>query len=86
MPPGATSKATALQDAQALAATRKNFDNLTAEFKAISAASVPLSQEIMALDQGQASLQAWRQAVNEEYISILRSLLLRVANRHRASC
>ena len=79
IPPGKTPKATVAQDAQTLAATRKNFDDLTAKFKAISAASVPLSQEIMALDQGQASLQAWRRAVNEEYISILRSLLLRVA-------
>jgi len=52
---------------------------VTAKFKAISAASVPLSQEMMALEQGQASLQAWRRAVDEEYRSILRSLLVRVA-------
>jgi hypothetical protein len=79
IPPGATSKATAAADAEALVATRKDFDALTAEFKAISAASVPLSQEMMAIEQGQASLQAWSRAVNEEYTSILRSLLLRVA-------
>ncbi len=79
MPPGTTPKATTAQNAQTLAVTRKNFDDLTAKFKAISAASVPLSQEMMAIEQGQASLQAWRRAVNEEYISILRSLLLRVA-------
>ncbi len=76
--PGATHKSNAAEDAQALAATRKSFDALTAKFKAISAASVPLSQEMMALDQGQASLQAWRRAVDDEYKSILRSLLLRV--------
>jgi len=70
---------TAAQDALALTATRKNFDAVTAKFKAISAASVPLSQEMAALEQGQASLQAWRRAVDEEYRSILRSLLLRVA-------
>jgi small-conductance mechanosensitive channel len=77
--PHAIPKQTAAQNAQALAATRKSFDSLTARFKAISAASVPLSQEMTALDQGQASLQAWRRAVDEEYRSILRSLLLRVA-------
>ena len=77
--PHAQPRATAAEDAQALAATRKSFDALTAKFKAISAASVPLSQEMMALDQGQASLQAWRLAVDDEYTSILRSLLLRVA-------
>ena len=71
--------ANASQNAQALAATRSDFDALTARFKAISAASVPLSQEIMALNQAQASLQAWRQAVDDEYKSILRSLLVRVA-------
>ena len=76
--PAVLPEANAVQDAQALAATRKSFDTLTAKFKAISAASVPLSQEMMALDQGRASLQAWRQAVDEEYTSIMRSLLLRV--------
>jgi len=77
--PKPTAAPTSAQDAQALAATRKNFDAVTAKFKAISAASVPLSQEMTALEQGQASLQAWRRAVDEEYRSILRSLLLRVA-------
>ena len=60
------------------AETRAAFDRLTATFNALAASSVPLSQEIMTLEQGEASLQAWRRAVNDEYISILRSLLLRV--------
>ncbi len=77
--PAAPVKANAAQDAQALAITRANFDGLTTRFKAISAASVPLSEEMMALDQVQASLQAWRQAVDDEYKSILRSLLVRVS-------
>ena len=77
----ATAKATTTAPAQAaadLAATRKTFDTLTATFKAISSASVPLSQEIMTLEQSQASLQAWHRAVDEEYKSILSSLLVRV--------
>ena len=61
-----------------LAATRKNFDTLTARFKEISTASVPLSQEIVSIEQSQASLQAWYRAVAEEYSSILWSLLARV--------
>lgn len=61
-----------------LTATRKNFDTLTTSFKAISAASVPLSQEIVAIEQSQAGLQAWHRAVAEEYTSILWSLLARV--------
>jgi small-conductance mechanosensitive channel len=64
--------------ASALASTRKSFDELTATFNSLSGAAVPLSQEIMTLEQCRAGLQAWRAAVNQEYISILRSLLLRV--------
>lgn len=60
------------------AATRKSFDQLTTSFKALSGAAVPLSQETVTLEEDRASLQAWRVAVNNEYISILRSLLLRV--------
>ncbi len=77
--PVAAPNANAAVSAQALAVTRQDFDALTAKFKAISAASIPLSQEMMALEQDQASLRAWRRAVNEEYTSILRSLLVRVA-------
>ncbi len=61
-----------------LAATRKSFDTLTANFKAISSASAPLSQEIVAIEQSQAGLQAWHRAVTEEYTSIMWSLLARV--------
>jgi small-conductance mechanosensitive channel len=76
--PNGSAKAPANPSAD-LAATRKSFDALTATFKGISGAAVPLSQEILALEQGEASLQAWRRAVDQEYTSILRSLLLRVA-------
>lgn len=60
------------------ASTRKSFDDLTTTFKALSGATVPLSQEILALDQAGASLQAWRGKVDHEYNAILKSLLLRV--------
>jgi small-conductance mechanosensitive channel len=70
----------AAQAASTAAATQAAFNQLTATFKALSASGVPLSQEILALEQDQAGLQAWRSAVNDEYRSILRSLLLRVAS------
>jgi small-conductance mechanosensitive channel len=58
--------------------TQATFLALTERFKAISGASVPLSQESLALEQAQASLQAWRATVNDEYLSILRWLVLRI--------
>jgi hypothetical protein len=61
------------------AATRKSFDALTRTFKNLSGTVIPLSEEIVALEQARAGLEAWRNAVNQEYLSILRSLLLRVA-------
>ncbi|HEY2017890.1 MAG TPA: hypothetical protein VGH38_30510, partial [Bryobacteraceae bacterium] len=74
----AAKQAAAASAATTLAATKKSFDELTATFKGLSSAAVPLSQEISALDESRASLQAWRTAVNTEYTSILRWLLLRV--------
>jgi small-conductance mechanosensitive channel len=57
---------------------RQTFDELTNTFKGISAASVPLSEEILTLEESQANLNAWRDAVNAEYLTIFRSLLVRV--------
>jgi small-conductance mechanosensitive channel len=58
-----------------------NSDDLkaiTTDFKALSAATVPLSEEIIVLEQSRANLSAWKSSVTEEYNSILHSLLLRV--------
>jgi small-conductance mechanosensitive channel len=74
----AAAKAAALRDAATLAGTRNAFDALTAKFNGLASASVPLSQEIVTLEQSEAGLKAWQMAVDEEYVSILRSLLLRV--------
>jgi small-conductance mechanosensitive channel len=76
--PSTPAKIDPAQAAADLAATRKTFDTLTAEFKALAAESVPLSQELLAIEQTQASLQAWHTAADEEYKSILSSLLVRV--------
>jgi small-conductance mechanosensitive channel len=60
------------------AAPQPNFDSITTAFKALSAAAVPLSQEIIVLEQSRANLAAWQTSVDREYKSILHSLLFRV--------
>jgi len=59
-------------------ASTPNFAELTKTFKAISGASVPLSQQLILLEQSQATLRGWRSVVDSEYKSVLRTLLLRV--------
>ena len=58
---------------------RKQYDDLTLSFQSIVAASMPLSKELLVLGQMQAALHSWRASVDEEYRSILISLLVRVA-------
>jgi small-conductance mechanosensitive channel len=58
--------------------TAQDLETITATFKAVSSASVPLSQEIIVIEQSQANLAAWRGAVDREYKSILQALLLRL--------
>ncbi len=58
--------------------TRETFDSVTATFKVLSAAAVPLSQEIITLEQSRANLVGWRTAVDTEYRGVLRTLLLRI--------
>lgn len=70
--------APAISDAQQLQQMKEAFASVTATFKILSAASVPLSQEIITLEQSRANLLAWRSAVNAEYHSVLRILLLRI--------
>ena len=63
---------------QQLLLERQTFDSVTATFKVLSAVSVPLSQEIITLEQTRANLLTWRSAVDTEYRGVLRDLLLRV--------
>lgn len=57
----------------------KQYDDLTRNFQSIVAASMPLSNELLAIDEVQAALHSWRGSVDEEYRTILTSLLTRVA-------
>jgi small-conductance mechanosensitive channel len=57
---------------------RQQFEKLAARFKQIAAASIPLSQEIILLDQSGTNFLDWRQSVVHESNGILRSIVLRV--------
>ncbi len=68
----------AIPNATALANTKKTYDELTEAFTTISDVSVPISQEVLLLDQAQGNLLSWRGAVDAERATILHSLLARV--------
>ncbi len=61
-----------------IASTKKTYDQLTDAFKTISAVSIPISQEVLILEQSRSNLLSWRAAVDEERTTIIHSLLLRV--------
>lgn len=61
-----------------LVETRKTYDQLTDAFKAISGVSVPISEEMLLLEQAQGNYLSWRAAVDTERRGIIRSLLLRL--------
>lgn len=60
------------------AADRKIYDQLTDAFKTVSSVSIPISQEVLLLEQAQGNLLSWRAAVDSERSGILHSLLIRV--------
>jgi small-conductance mechanosensitive channel len=57
---------------------RRQFDQLTARFKQIAAAAVPLREETILLDQSSSNFLEWRQSVAHQSNRILRSIVLRV--------
>jgi small-conductance mechanosensitive channel len=59
--------------------TREQYDALTQRFKGISAALLPLSEEIVVLDQSQSNFVQWTKAHTTESRSILISIGTRVA-------
>ncbi len=66
-------------DPAQVAERKKNFEALTAQFKKVSAAAVPLRQEIVLLDECHGELEEWRNSIGSEYGRVLGSLLTRVA-------
>jgi small-conductance mechanosensitive channel len=67
------------QDPAGTEANRTTMNSLTAQFKQISSATLPLAQEIILLQECQASLRQWEVSVHSGYIHILESFLIRVS-------
>jgi small-conductance mechanosensitive channel len=57
---------------------KQQFEALATRFKQLASASVPLSQEIILLDQSSSNFLEWRQSILHESNGILRSIILRV--------
>lgn len=58
---------------------KDQYDALTQRFKAISAALLPLSEELLVLDQARSNLLQWRSSRTDESRTALISILSRVA-------
>jgi small-conductance mechanosensitive channel len=57
---------------------KQQYDALTARFNELSAALLPLSQEIVVLDQSRSSLLEWKRSLTSESAAMLRALIFRV--------
>jgi len=65
-------------DTQQLQAERQDFQELTERFKQLSAALLPLSQEVIVLNDSKTNFDEWRNSITRESKYVLRSVLLRV--------
>ncbi|MGE5204339.1 MAG: mechanosensitive ion channel domain-containing protein [Chlamydiota bacterium] len=63
----------------ALTQQKQQLDQLTAQFKQLSAVVLPLGKQSILLDLYSRSLNSWRDSVQSQYINALKSLALRVA-------
>jgi small-conductance mechanosensitive channel len=57
---------------------KQQYDALTARFNQLSAGLLPLSQEIVVLDQSRSNLLEWKRSLTNESAAMLRSLIFRV--------
>jgi small-conductance mechanosensitive channel len=65
-PPPASGSTTAPGQASAQAATRVDYGAMTQQFKQLASATIPLSQEILLLEQSKTNLLEWRRAIVRE--------------------
>jgi small-conductance mechanosensitive channel len=65
-------------DLSQITEARRTLQQLTAQFKQLQTAALPLRQEMILLDQVHGNLQEWRNSLLREYALVLRSLLTRV--------
>ena len=63
----------------ALPQRARDIDDLTAHFRKVSAALVPLGKMAIVLDSHRANLEEWRNAVESGYAVLLRTLVLHLA-------
>jgi len=56
----------------------QEFQTLTARFKELSAATLPLAQELLVIEQVRVNFQQWRKSILEEMKSTVRALATRV--------
>jgi small-conductance mechanosensitive channel len=66
-------------NAQALQAEQKKFQELTDRFKQISASVLPLSQEIVVLNDAKTNFEEWHGSITRESKYVLRSVVVRVS-------
>ncbi len=78
VPQPVSGKSASTSAAQDLANTHKQFDTLTNTFQVLADATLPLSQEVVLLENSRGALTTWRTAVDAEYDVLLRALLFRV--------
>lgn len=67
------------QSPAALTQQKQQLDELTAQFKQLSAVVLPLGKQSILLDLYSRSLSSWRDSLQSQYISALKSLALRLA-------
>ncbi len=77
-PAAAATTPSAANQSETPAQKQRAMTALVQHFKQLSTATLPLSQELILLDQGQANLAQLQASIQHDYISILRTLLLRV--------
>jgi small-conductance mechanosensitive channel len=65
-------------DPATLAQEKQKLDQLTAEYRQISAALIPLSKQAILLDIYKRSLRAWYETVKNDYLENLKNLLVRL--------
>jgi small-conductance mechanosensitive channel len=65
-------------DPQQLLAEQQEFQELTERFKQLSGALLPLSQEIIVLNDSKTNFNEWRSSISRESRHVLRSVLGRV--------
>lgn len=64
---------------QQLQQERQNFEKLTERFKQLTAAILPLSQEVILLNDAKTNFDEWSSSISRESKYVLRSVLLRVS-------